>query len=239
MFESVEFGSVRTVLVTGEVMFVAMDIAKILDYSETEKMTRRLDDDEVYKIASPELGGTNSMAREMTVINESGLYNAIIGSKKPEAKAFKKWVTSEVLPSIRKNGGYIQKQEEMTPEEIVASALIVAKNIIENQQKALDEAIKTKAYINNKKTAKAMNTASQKSKEVKRLEVQLDSSKEYSTIRKMEILTGAKYNWRELKKESIALDHPIHEVPDELYGSVKSYHKEVWFNCYGVDLSEY
>ena len=103
VFENQEFGCVRTVDVNGEVWFVAKDIADILGYSETEKMTRRLDDDE--KLTS-QFGGTGQN-RNMLCINESGLYNAIIGSNKPQAKKFKKWVTSEVLPSIRKTGGYL------------------------------------------------------------------------------------------------------------------------------------
>lgn len=98
--------AVRTIMIDGEPWFVAKDVAEILGYSETEKMTRRLDDDEVQKIASPELGGANSMAREFTIINESGLYASVLGSNKPEAKVFKKWVTSELLPSIRKHGAY-------------------------------------------------------------------------------------------------------------------------------------
>ena len=93
----------------GDPWFVAKDVAEILGYSETAKMLRRLDEDECKKIEPPEMGGTNfsSMAREITIINESGLYNAVLGSTKPEAKAFKKWVTSEVLPSIRKHGAYV------------------------------------------------------------------------------------------------------------------------------------
>jgi hypothetical protein len=84
-----------------------------------------------------------------------------------------------------------------------------------------------------------MNLASQKSKEVKRLEIQLDSSKDYATVRKVQIVCGIEANWRELKKESISLGLDIHDVPDELYGSVKSYHKDVWQNCYGIDITSY
>jgi len=102
IFKSEEFGEIRTAIINNEPWFVAKDVAVILGYSDTEKMTRRLDDDE--KLTSH--FGASGQNREMIIISESGLYNAIIGSKKPEAKAFKKWVTSEVLPSIRKNGIY-------------------------------------------------------------------------------------------------------------------------------------
>lgn len=87
--------------------FVAMDIAKALEYHDTEAMTRRLDDDEIQNLQIVGFGN-----RGVNVINESGLYNAILGSKKPQAKAFKKWVTSEVLPSIRRHGFYAKEAQE-------------------------------------------------------------------------------------------------------------------------------
>ena len=96
----------------------------------------------------------------MLVINESGLYSLVISSKLPNAKKFKKWVTSEVLPSIRKNGGYIANQEQMTPEQIVANALIVAKNIISQKDRKIEE-MKPKAEffdaVADSKTAISMN----------------------------------------------------------------------------------
>ena len=85
-----------------EPWFVATDVAEALEYRNAPDMTRNLDDDEKGTQIVRTLGGD----QEMTVINESGLYSAILRSRKPEAKAFKKWVTSEVLPSIRKTGSY-------------------------------------------------------------------------------------------------------------------------------------
>lgn len=127
---------VRIVNVDDEPWFVAKDVAEILGYSETAKMLRRLDEDECKKIVPPEMGGANfsSMAREITIINESGLYNAALGSTKPEAKAFKKWVTSEVLPSIRKHGGYIAANGTETPEELYARALTSLKAALDRQK---------------------------------------------------------------------------------------------------------
>ena len=72
-------------------------------------------------------------------VNEDGLYDVILESRKESAKKFRKWVTSEVLPSIRKNGGYIANQEQMTPEQIVANALIVAQNIISQKDRQIEE----------------------------------------------------------------------------------------------------
>jgi prophage antirepressor-like protein len=110
---------VRTVTVNEEPYFVAKDVSEILGYSDTEKMTRRLDEDE--KLTSQ--FGASGQVREMVIINESGLYSAIIGSNKLEAKKFKKWVTSEVLPSIRKNGGYLAPQVDFTNPDIMINLL--------------------------------------------------------------------------------------------------------------------
>lgn len=99
-FQSVT--NIRTLLINGEIWFVASDIATALDYRMASDMTRFLDDDEkaTHNLRTP-YGEQN-----FTIINESGLYSAILKSRKPEAKTFKKWVTSEVLPSIRKTGTY-------------------------------------------------------------------------------------------------------------------------------------
>ena len=113
-----QFGKreVRTVIVDNEPWFVAKDVAEILGYSTANRMTERLDDDEKGTRKLCTLGGD----QEMTIINESGLYNAILGSNKPDAKKFKKWVTAEVLPSIRKYGAYAVSPELLV-DRLVAS----------------------------------------------------------------------------------------------------------------------
>ena len=98
---SFESHEIRVVMQDGDPWWIAMDVAQVLEYSDTEAMTRRLDDDEIQNLQIVGFG-----PRGVTVINESGLYSAIFGSRKPEAKKFKKWNTSEVLPSIRKTGSY-------------------------------------------------------------------------------------------------------------------------------------
>lgn len=120
----------------GDPWFVAKDVAEILGYENSRTMTRRLDEDEkgVQKLHTP--GGD----QEMTVINESGLYSAILGSTKPEAKAFKKWVTGEVLPAIRKSGGYMVSKPDETPEMIMARALKLADETIKRRERELAEA---------------------------------------------------------------------------------------------------
>ena len=105
-----EFGSnlLKTIVDDkNETWFLAKNVADILGYKDTEAMTRRLDDDEIQNLQIVGFGN-----RGVNFINESGLYSAILGSRKPIAKRFKKWVTSEVLPSIRKSGAYQSEQQE-------------------------------------------------------------------------------------------------------------------------------
>lgn len=103
LIKAFEGRNVRMVTIKGEPWFVAKDVSDVLGYYGTERMLRRVDDED--RKLMPHFG-ESGQSREMVVINESGLYTAIIGSKKPEAKRFKRWVTSEVLPAIRKTGKY-------------------------------------------------------------------------------------------------------------------------------------
>lgn len=103
-FNNPAFGSVRAVSVNDEPYFVGKDVAEILGYERpTDAVRKRVDPDDrgVAKMETP------SGAQEMTIINESGLYSLILSSKLPKAKEFKRWVTAEVLPAIRKTGGYV------------------------------------------------------------------------------------------------------------------------------------
>lgn len=130
-----EFGNLRTIEIDGEPWFVGKDVAAALGYTkERNALDKHVDKDDALK-----RGVTDSMGRtqQMTIINESGLYSLILSSKLPSAKEFKHWVTSEVLPSIRKNGAYIRNQENMTPAEIVARGLIAAQKIIESKEKEI------------------------------------------------------------------------------------------------------
>lgn len=103
VFNNVEFGSVRTVMMNGEVMFVGKDVATILGYSNTrDAISKHVDDEDKGVAKCDTLGGS----QDLMFINESGLYSLILSSKMPAAKKFKRWVTSEVLPSIRKTGSY-------------------------------------------------------------------------------------------------------------------------------------
>lgn len=131
-----ENNDVRTVELNGEPWFALKDVCAVLGISNHKMTAQRLDADEVILTDL-----TDSMGRqqETTVINESGLYNVILRSDKPEAKPFRKWVTSEVLPSIRKNGGYIAGQEQLTSSELMAKALLVANKTLAERDARISE----------------------------------------------------------------------------------------------------
>lgn len=108
---------VRIIDQNGEPWFIAKDVCDVLGLTNTTEALRDLDEDEKNYFRIPEVKRGNP---NLLVVNESGLYSLILKSRKPEAKRFKKWVTSEVLPSLRKHGGYLMGQEEL-PEELVSS----------------------------------------------------------------------------------------------------------------------
>ena len=108
IFENEEFGKVRTVEVNGEPYFVARDVATILGYSNpNDAISKRVDKEDKGVANCDTLGGT----QKLSIINESGLYSLILSSKLPTAKQFKRWVTSEILPTIRKTGGYVNNTD--------------------------------------------------------------------------------------------------------------------------------
>lgn len=127
VFDNPTFGSIRTLNIDGEPWFVASDVCKALDIGNVSMAISRLDDDERNTVNLTEgiPGNPNKI-----IVNEPGLYALVLSSRKPEAKAFKRWITHEVIPSIRKNGGYIAGQEAMTAEELMAKALMVAQKTI-------------------------------------------------------------------------------------------------------------
>lgn len=109
IFSNPDFGDVRTVVIDGDPWFVSSDVSKALGYSKTDGMTRLVDEDDRKNISSSDLGEqVYKQSYTIGIVNESGLYAAIFGSKLGTAKKFKKWVTSEVLPQIRQTGSYGQ-----------------------------------------------------------------------------------------------------------------------------------
>ena len=107
-FTSKQFGEVRITLINDEPWFFATDVCKALDIGNAPMTTSRLDEDERMTINSSDShSGQRGGAQTFTVINEPGLYTLVLKSRKPEANAFKRWITHEVLPLIRKTGGYM------------------------------------------------------------------------------------------------------------------------------------
>lgn len=143
IFDNPQFGELRTLTdESGEPWFVARDVARVLCVKNTHDATRNLDDDE----KGVEIFDTPGGAQKMTIINESGFYRIIMRSHTQEAKAFQRWVTHEVLPAIRKTGGYIHATPDESPETIMARALIVANETLERQKKQIEE-LKPKALF--------------------------------------------------------------------------------------------
>lgn len=129
IFKSEEFGEIRSLMINNEPFFVGKDVADILGYNRADNAIRlhvEAEDKLTHQISA------SDQVRYMTIINESGLYSLIMASKLPTAKKFKKWVTSEVLPAIRKTGGYIIGEEKMTEDELVLKAMSVLNKKVEN-----------------------------------------------------------------------------------------------------------
>ena len=134
IFNNEEFGDIRTVTIDNEPWFVGKDVAEALGYAEPRSAVSKKVEECDRGVAEME---TPSGKQKMTTINESGLYALIFGSKLESAKRFKHWVTSEVLPSIRKTGGYDMKQ--LQGKELLALAVLEAQKTIEEQTAQIEE----------------------------------------------------------------------------------------------------
>lgn len=132
IFKNEEFGEIRTVEIEGKPFFCGSDVAKALGYSEPHKaVTRHCRDDGMKRTP---IADSLGRVQETVFIPEGDLYRLIVSSKLPTAEKFEHWVFDEVLPSIRKHGGYISGQAEMSPEELMAKALQVAQKTLEERE---------------------------------------------------------------------------------------------------------
>ena len=140
VFSNKRLGEIRTLNIDGQPYFVGKDIAEILGYSNTrDALARHVDDEDKNTVVIPDgIGNPNK-----TVINESGLYSLILSSKLPKAKEFKHWVTSEVLPSIRKTGGYnSQASEEYKQKRLEAMMMNAKARLMKEQNRRIELMIK-------------------------------------------------------------------------------------------------
>lgn len=133
---------------------------------------------------------------------------------------------------------FIQLEKDWnSPEKVMARALDIAHRTIKSLQAENKELERTKAWINDKKTATAMNTASQKSKEVRRLKIELDRSKEYASIKAVEKSTRGKFKWQPLRNYCTSHELEMKKVFDPNFGAVNTYPAEAWQEVYGIDLT--
>lgn len=177
LFSNPAFGNVRIVMRDDNPWFVAKDVCDCLTITDASQACKNLDDDEKQVVTRDfdTLLFTESKAQAITLISESGLYTLIMRSNKPEAKEFRKWVTSEVLPSIRKSGVYATDnfiQKTIDDPDWAISILQQIKFEREQKELALrqrDEAIRTKAWIGSKRESTCMNEVKRFKGENKRL----------------------------------------------------------------------
>lgn len=232
VFERQEFGQVRVVDVNGEPWFVAKDVCDCLEL-DLASGARGLDDDEkgLHTMQTP--GGM----QEMSIISEAGLYSLILRSRKPEAKEFKRWVTHEVLPSIRRAGSYGQWNLPRVPKSFPDALRMIA-DIEEEKQLALEQRDyykRTKAEIGNRREATAMATASAAVRQRDALADKLGEGKHYKQVKAIPWLlevfheSAGMYSQvgRKLSQlgERMGLSPRIKE--DSQYGTIKIHHVEV------------
>ncbi len=235
---------VRTIVKDdGEIWFVLSDVCNVLEIGNVSMAASRLDADEIT------LSTIEGSHRQTNLVNESGLYSLVLTSRKPEARQFKKWVTSDVLPSIRKNGGYISGQENDDPEIIMAKALQVANNVILRKNQELqqaqaerDHAVTTKAEIGSRREATAMATASKFKRENEDLKQKLGESISFAAV--ASINTKLKTNFgnkegRLLSKYSREHHLEIKKatVQGQRFSEVNSYHRDAWLAIFNIDLT--
>ena len=244
LFEDKGF-KIRVIMRLGDPWFVAKDACDCLAIADASQACQNLDDDEKQVVTREfdSLLFRESKAQAMTLISESGLYTLVMRSNKPEAKVFRKWVTSEVLPSIRKTGGYgIRTVDDMINDPDTAIRLLTQLKILrlQNDQLAMerDEAIRTKAQIGSNREATAMNTASQKSKECEKLREQIGDSKTYKAVTAISWLPdyfnmsnrglygSLAHNLKKLEAEMPPKYAHI-DIADSRFGKVKAYHVDV------------
>lgn len=234
IFEAAAFGQVRVVDVDGEPWFVARDVCECLELTNTSQTLSYLDDDEKGITTNDTPGGQ----QEMSIVSEAGLYSLILRSRKPEAKAFKRWITHEVLPSIRRTGQYGGYALPRVPRSFPDALRMIA-DIEEEKQLAIEQRDyykRTKAEIGSRREATAMATASTATRRANRLEDSLGIGKTYKQVKAipwlLEEFSDSRSMYQQvgkkLKNLSQRMGYEIKSVPCPEYPQgVKAYHVDV------------
>ena len=254
-----------SVYLQGEQIFFCKEIGEALGYSNIGDFIREsngfiegidyitLNGDNLRELKGlyDRTGNTRSVilnnTRSLTVVTESGLNALLFRSNKPDAVKIRIWVTSKVLPSIRKHGAY------MTPatiEDMIANpantiklleALQKEQENTKKEKEAKEEAIRTKALIGSKREATAMNTASQAIKKVKKLEKAIDVSREYASTKRVCILANYSDSnvFRPLVRYCKAHGIEPQKIEDQTFGKVNTYPAIAWKEVYAIDIQDF
>lgn len=236
VFQNSQFGSIRVAECHGEPWFVASDICSALDIRNPSSSLALLDDDEKGVHTMETLGGV----QEMATVSEPGLYSLILRSRKREAKTFKRWITHDVIPTIRKHGMYATPQ---TIEAMLADPDTTIRILTElkTERERRIEAERTKAQISSRREATVMGKLSASAREVNRLRDELGASTRHATIKAVQKAIGKEFprngyvalrNWCKENGETAV------DVPDSNYETVKAWPAEAWKAVYGIELAK-
>ncbi len=200
VFDSSQFGRVRTLLIDGEPWFVAVDVCKALEISNSPDALKRLDEDEKMTIDSTDgHSGSRGGAQMMNLISESGLYALVLGSRKPDARTFKRWITHEVIPAIRKTGVY---SANLSP----AEQLVRQAQLLVDQEKRL-------AAVEARLETRPENVF---------------SIAGYASIRGLRVdVNTANLLGRRAAALSLKYGYSISSTPDPRFGKVNIYHTDI------------
>lgn len=193
IFENAEFGKVRTVVIDGEPWLVGKDVATILGYSDTfGALKKHVDDEDKQNCQNDSF----ESPRGMTVINESGFYSLVMGSKLPTAKRFKRWVTSEVLPSIRKHGAYIANPDSYMIDDPVerAKRWIEEEMVRQDQAKQIEAQKPMVLFANSVSASKSEILVGELAKIIKQNGVDMGEKRLFAWLREHGYLISRKGN---------------------------------------------
>lgn len=238
IFEREEFGTVRVVEYNGEPWFVASDIARALGYADPSDAVRR-HCEKVNKITQQ--GETPTTANtppvSFLIIPEEDVYALIFGSELPSAKKFRRWLCDEVLPSIRKTGGYGQWNLPRVPQSFPDALRMIA-DIEEEKQLAIEQRDyykRTKSEIGNRREATAMATASAAVRQRDALADKLGEGKHWKSVKAipwiLEVFAASRGMYsvvgKKLSQLGERMGKPSREIEDATYGTVKAHHVDV------------